>query len=83
MMKLHFYNATRYASYEEAKAANDVHVCEAPADEDQVDSWGFDGGILCDAMQAVNTALECAGFKDKMEAVLFDGDTRICAWGDE
>jgi hypothetical protein len=86
-LMLHFYNATRHASYEAAEAAREVYVCEAPADEDQVDSWGFDGGILCDAMQAINTALQCAGFTDRMEAVLFshtrESKTRLMAWSDE
>jgi hypothetical protein len=83
MMMLHFYNATRFASYEEASAARQVYVCEAPAHESEVDSWGFNGGTLCDAMNAVQAALQCAGFTDSLEAVLFDGDTRLMAWSDD
>jgi hypothetical protein len=82
MMTLHFYNATRHASYEAADAAQEVFVCEAPASEDQVASWGFNGGILCDAMNAVQAALQCAGFTDSMNAVLFEGHTRVCSWND-
>lgn len=80
---LHFYNRSTYPTYEAAKADGAVYVCEAPADESQVDSWGFNGGILCDAMNAVQAALQCAGFTDSMEAVLFDGDTRLIAWSDD
>ena len=80
---LHFYNGTRHASYEAAEAAHEVYICDAPADEDQVYKWGFNGGILCDAMEAVQAALECAGFTDSMEAVLFDGKTRLCVGGEE
>ena len=83
MLYLHFYNRTKYASLDEAKAANAVVICEAPADEDQVDLWGFDGGILCDAMQTVNAVLECAQVNDSFDAVLFDGSTRLMAWSDD
>jgi hypothetical protein len=83
MLYLHFYNRTKYASLEEAKAADAVVICEAPADESQVDSWGFNGGFLCDAMQAVNAALKCAGVTDSFDAVLFEESFRLMAWSDE
>jgi len=83
MLYLHFYNRTKYVSLDEAQAANAVVICEAPADADQVNSWGFDGGALCDAMQAVNAALECAKVTDSFDAVLFEGSTRLMAWSDE
>jgi hypothetical protein len=83
MFDLHFFNGTRFESYEAADKAGAVFVCEAPAYDSEVEKWGFRGGVLCDAMQAVQAALECAGFTDSMEAVLFDGKNRICAWGDE
>jgi hypothetical protein len=83
MLYLHFYNRTRFESYEAAKKAKAVFICEAPADVGQVDSWGFDGGILCDAMQAVNAALQCAEFTDSLEAVLFEESFRLMAWSDE
>jgi hypothetical protein len=80
---LHFYNKTKFETYEAAKEAGEVVICEAPADEDQVDSWGFDGGVLCDAMQVVNAVLKCAKVTDCFDAVLFDRDTRLMAWSDE
>jgi hypothetical protein len=83
MLYLHFYNRTKYASLDDAKAANAVVICEAPAHESEVDSWGFDGGTLCDAMQAVNAVLKCAQVKDSFDAVLFEGSTRLMAWSDE
>ena len=83
MLYLHFYNRTKYASLDEANAANAVVICEAPAFESEVDAWGFNGGTLCDAMQAVYAALKCAGVTDSFDAVLFDGSTRLMAWSDE
>ena len=80
---LHFYNKTKFETYEAAKEAGAVVICEAPAHEDQVNSWGFYGGALCDAMQAVNAALICAGVTDSFDAVLFDRDTRLMDWSDE
>jgi hypothetical protein len=80
---LHFYNKTKFETYEAAKEAGAVVICEAPAHEDQVNSWGFYGGALCDAMQAVQAALKCAGVTDSLDAVLFDCETRILAWSDE
>ena len=81
-MQLHFFNTDSYKTYEDAKAANAIYSCDAPAFDDEVHRYGFNGGVLCDAMQAVYTALECLGMQKSIDAVLIDGDKRI-NWGDE
>lgn len=81
-MQLHFWSTDSYTSYDEAKASNGIYRCDAPVDPDQFHSWGFDGGILCDAMQAVWTALDCVGMARSVKVVLVDGD-KIYHEGDE
>lgn len=76
-MRLDFWNSNKYSSYEVAKSAGGVCSCDAPAYDDQVDRWGFNGGALCDAMDAVYTALLCAGVAGSVHAVLVDGDKII------
>lgn len=80
---LHFYNDEIYTSYDDAKAAGAVHICDAPAYEEEVEKWGFYGGALCDAMQAVQAALKAVGQTGAVEAVLFDGDKIIKKWSDD
>jgi hypothetical protein len=82
-MQLHFYNTEQYPTYEAAKDAGAIFKCDAPMDEDQFDNWGFDGGILCDAMQAVDAALRCVGKSGIIDAVLVDRGTVIKAWSEE
>lgn len=81
-MRLDFWSTDSYSSYEVAKAAKGVYSCDAPAYDDEVDRWGFNGGVLCDAMQAVHTALKCVGVAGSVQAVLVDGD-KLIHWGDE
>lgn len=76
-MRLDFWSTDQYSSYEVAKAAGGVYSCDAPAFDDEVDRWGFNGGVLCDAMDAVYTALRCAGVAGTVHAVLVDGDKII------
>ena len=80
-MELHFFSSYLYQTYEDAKAANAIYSCDAPAFDDEVYRYGFNGGVLCDAMQAVITALKCIGMQGSIDAVLIDGDKRI-NWGD-
>ena len=84
MMELHFYNMDNSISYEEAKAADALFTCDAPAHESEVDRWGFDGGALCDAMQAVVAALRCTGMTGILDAVLVGDDGEVIAkWSDD
>ena len=70
-MQLAFWSTDSFSSYEVAKSAGGVYTCDAPADEDEVARWGFTGGILADAMDAVHTALQCVGATG-VKAVLID-----------
>jgi len=79
-MQLQFWNTEYYKSYGEAKAAEALYVCDAPAHSDEVERWGFNGGVLCDAMQAVIAALDCVGLSGSVDAVLVDGENMI-RWG--
>jgi len=81
-MELHFYNREYHPTYDAAKKAGAIYICEAPLDEDQFDRWGFEGGILADAMQAVYTALECANMHTYITAVVVKNGTPIRAWED-
>jgi hypothetical protein len=82
-MHLHFYNTQDYPTYEAAKEAGAVFICDAPAYEEEVEKWGFYGGALCDAMQAVICALRAAGSGPRhIDAVLFDGGKALRAWSD-
>ena len=82
-MEMHFYNREYYPTYEAAKEAGAIYSCDAPLCEDQFDQWGFRGGILADAMQAVYAALECANMQTYISAVVVDGGKVIKEWGDE
>ena len=44
--------------------------------------WGFEGGMLCDAMQAITTVLRCLGKSGSIDAVIVDGDQVIAKWKD-
>ena len=81
-MKLHFWNCELYPSYAEAKQAGALHECDAPAHEDEFYRWGWNGGALADAMQALVTALGCLNVSNYVDAVLVDGEN-IYHWGDE
>lgn len=81
-MELHFFNSDVYPTYEAAKADKAIYKCDAPLDEDQFDQWGWDGGILCDAMQAVQAALECVNMHTKVEIVLVDRGKVVGTWRD-
>ncbi|KPK13957.1 MAG: hypothetical protein AMJ56_00480 [Anaerolineae bacterium SG8_19] len=80
-LTLHFYNSVKFETYAKAKEAGAVKICEAPAHDSEVERWGFYGGALCDAMQAIQTALAVAGASGTIEAVLFDGDNYVASWG--
>lgn len=69
-MKIQFYNRDSFATFKEALESNAVYGCDTPVYEDEVERWGFNGGALCDVMQAVYAALSCAGVDDLIVAVL-------------
>lgn len=82
-MEMHFWNRDHYKTFEDAKSSGALYTCDAPLDEDQFDRWGFEGGILCDAMQAVFAALRCAGVSiTSIEATITDGDKIVGNWRD-
>lgn len=82
-MQLAFWSSDSFSSYEVAKAAGGVHYCDAPAYEDEVRRYGFNGGILCDAMQAVWTALACANKSSSIHVELVDYEGNIIKTGDD
>jgi hypothetical protein len=81
-MEIHFWNREIYPTYAEAKAAGALHECDAPAHEDEFHRYGWRGGALADAMQALVTALTCLNVEAYLDAVLVDGEN-IYHWGDE
>lgn len=82
-MELHFWNTDNYVTYEEAKAASAIFRCDAPAYDSEVEQWGFNGGALCDAMQAVITALRCVGAQGTLDAVVVERGKVIAHWGED
>ena len=76
-MELHFWNSEIYQSYDDAKSAGALFKCEAPAFDDEVHRYGFSGGVLCDAMQAVSTAARCLGMSGALNAALVTDDEII------
>ena len=81
-MKLHFWNVDNHETYAAAFATGEYYECNAPAYEDEVDRWGFNGGILCDAMQAITTALDCVGMGGSINAALVIDGKVIKLWNE-
>jgi hypothetical protein len=69
-MNIEFWNYDTHKTYEYAKKAGVVSICDAPAYEEEVYEYGFRGGVLCDAMQAIYAVLEAVGHKGKFDAVI-------------
>ena len=81
-MQLAFWSTDSFSSYEVAKAAGGVYTCDAPAYDDEVARYGFNGGILCDAMNAVWAALRCVGATG-VKAVLIDDNGNPMTFEDD
>lgn len=80
-MMMHFWNNKQFETFEAAKAAKALHTCDAPICETQYDDWGWEGGILADAMQAVYEALRAAGVPNAVvNATLTDRGTVVSHW---
>lgn len=83
-MMMHFWNNGQFETFEAAKEAKALHTCDAPLSEDEFDSWGWEGGVLCDAMQAVYNALRAAGIPHSVvNATITDRGTVVSHWSEE
>jgi hypothetical protein len=83
-MMIHFWNNGQFETFEAAKEAGALFTCDAPLSENEFDSWGWEGGILCDAMQAVYHALRAAGIPHSLvNATITDRGTVVGHWNEE
>lgn len=83
-MELHFWNTKNYPVYEDAVKAKAIFICDGPAIEWEVANWGFQGGFLCDTMQAIQCAFKAAGVSTSdIDCVVFDDDGQsMGTWGE-
>ena len=77
--KLYIFDRDNYASVNAAKADGALVELEGIPIQDD---WGFNGGMACDILECMQTALHMVGQADRLGAVLIDEngeifDTRI------
>ena len=69
-MKMHIWNKTIYPTYGDAKIHGALYECEVDAELEDVRRYGFNCGVIADAMEIVVAALNCFNVEKYFGAVI-------------